>query len=172
MSLSKLRKGRIFYLAWIFAFWTAILFCCSESGKLYAASAVIPTGTSVVLEVTALVNSEAVNPGDSVQVKVAQDVEVNGKVVIKGGTAAVAKVASVEKKGMLGAPGKITVEVVSTTDVDGKKVGLSGSLFREGKSKVVTSVLLGILICILFLFFIKGGDAEITPGTQIRATTV
>jgi hypothetical protein len=99
-------------------------------------------------------------------------VEVNGTVVITKGTTAVVRVASVEKRGAIGDPGKITLDVVSTTDVDGKTVNLSGSLMREGKSKQVTAILLGLLICIILLFTTKGKPAEIGPGSQIRATTV
>jgi len=172
MSLVLLRKSNLFRTGLFFAFWTVFIMGFGNGGKLYAATQLVPAGKSVVLRVTESITSSQVNPGDQITVVVAMDVKENGKTVIKAGTPGVANVSSVEKRGAIGAPGSVTIKVVSTTDIDGNKVDLSGSLFREGKNKQTSALLLGLFLCIILLFTIKGKDGTIASGSEIRATVI
>jgi len=53
--------------------------------------------------------------------------------------------------------------------VDGKEVPIRATLSQEGKNKVVTALLIGLILCILGLFLIKGGDAIVPAGTEVKA---
>ncbi|MHA2260724.1 MAG: hypothetical protein ACXACO_22380 [Promethearchaeota archaeon] len=108
------------------------------------------------------------NVGDPVDLSVARDVDINGKVVIRQGTRATGEVVSVEKKGYVGKPGKIAIAVRSVTAVDGTEVRLRDTVTQEGKSKETTALLLGLIVCILLLL-IKGESSIIPAGTEIKA---
>lgn len=172
MSLILLRKSSFFRTGLLFAFWAVFVMGLGDGGKLYAATQLVPSGKTVVFRVTENISSAKVNPGDQLTVVVAMDVKVNGKIVIKSGTPGIVNVSTVEKKGGIGKPGSITVQAISTTDIEGNKVDLNGSLSREGKNKQTSALLLGIFICFILLFTIKGKDGTITAGSQIRATVI
>jgi uncharacterized membrane protein len=126
----------------------------------------LTAGTIVALSIENTITSEA-TVGETVHFRVMRDVSVNDQVVIKSGSMATGKVVEVISRAGLGKGGKVTVKLNTVQSVDGQNIYLSGSLDKQGEDKVALTVILG-LIC-LPLFLLKGGEANIPAGTEIRA---
>ncbi len=144
--------------------WTFVLVAPRE-----VAAAGIPTGTIVQVSPVQTVSPANVMVGDPVQLKVLQDVLVDGKVVIAVGALAKGEVTTAEKKGLLGKPAKIGIAVRSVEGVDQTYHLAYGNKLMEGEDKMVLAVITTLLCLIGFLIF-QGGDAAISPGTPIQAT--
>ncbi len=129
----------------------------------------VPAGTTVIVTTNAVIDPETVNMGDEVEFSVTSDVVVDGRVVIRAGARASGEVTVAKKRNYVGIPAKIGISVRSVQAVDGTTVMLSGSKVVEGQDKMVTSIGLSLICCILFAGM-KGGDASIPAGTSITAT--
>lgn len=131
----------------------------------------IPAGTTVVLRYAETVSPATKTVGDSVILTVARDVEVDGKVVIKAGAMAKGEVVKSRTRNLIGIPAQISVSVRSVEAVDGTLVQLSDGKYLEGSSKMVPSIVLSLICCVLFALW-KGGDVQIAQGAEITATTM
>jgi len=125
-------------------------------------------GTVVALSLEKAVNSD-MTEGTSVDLRVVRDVVAGEKVVIKSGTLAIGTVTDPSSTGAVGKAGKVSIKLRSVKAVDGQEVFLKGNIDKEGEDKVVLTVILGLLC--LPLFLLKGGDATIPAGTELRAYT-
>jgi len=122
------------------------------------------------LETVSSVPSTTATAGTSIDFRVTHDVIAEGKVVIPAGSIAKGQVVRSDYARGLGKPGFVEVEIRSVTSVDGQEIYLTNSSLRkEGKDKSGTAIILGVLICILFLTM-KGEDAVIPSGYQISAS--
>ena len=76
-----------------------------------------------------------------------------------------------------GKEGFVEIQLKSVKAVDGQDVPLAASnVFQEGENKETLSIVLGVVVCLLFLTM-KGKNAEVpagyeTTGTVAVATTV
>jgi len=95
------------------------------------------------------------------------DVTIDGVIAIKAGTPAEGEVAISEKPAWLGESGKLGITVRSTRAVDGQRVPLRANLTREGKEKQGLAVVLGVLLCFLFLFM-KGENVQFVAGSEVK----
>lgn len=125
----------------------------------------IPEGTRLAVKIQETVSSESAKQGQLVRFEVVRDVEVKGKVVIKAGAPAVGEVTRVASKKMIGREGELQVTIRYATAVDGSQVPLRASLEQKGEGKLETTVVLGVVLCPLFLMM-KGEDAVIPAGTE------
>lgn len=140
------------------------------SFKAPAGKVVLAAGNIVELETASQLNSEFAAVGQVINFKVKRDVTVDDQVVIKAGSIAHGQVVRAKGAKGIGVPGYLQVRVESVTSVDGQKIYLTGSdLNSEGKDKTTLSIVLGVLVCILFLTM-KGGQAEITLGQTVHAS--
>jgi hypothetical protein len=136
-----------------------------------ADTVVIPAGTGIQLETISELSSVNLEVGSIIPLRVIQDIKVEGKTVIAAGAQAKGQVVKVEGKKGLGKPGYVEIEIRTVTAVDGTEVRLSGgNFYGEGKDKQTTAIVLGVVLCILFLTM-KGEEATIKPG-KIISTTV
>jgi hypothetical protein len=134
------------------------------------AELLLTAGTPVAIETIGMIISDGAAVGQIIDLKVRADVKVGEKVVIAKGTLAKGQVIRVQAPKGLGKEGFIEIQIKSVQAVDGQEVQLaSGSIYKEGQDKATLSIVLGIFVCILFLFM-KGKNAEIPPGYQIDAT--
>jgi hypothetical protein len=129
----------------------------------------LPVGTVVDLTFDTMVTPQTAAVGQNVTLKVANDVKVNGKVVIAAGTTATGEVIQSKKSGSVGQEAEISVTVKHVAAVDGTVVPLSGTKAVVGANKQTTSIVITLLCCILGLLK-KGGKAEIPAGSSLRAT--
>ena len=128
---------------------------------------VLSAGTQVRLETINTLKSDIVLPGQTIDFKVIADVVIDEKVVIAAGTLAKGQVTRAQKAKGLGKAGYLEVRLKSVTAVDGQQIYLSGSnINQEGEDKSTTAIVLGVLICLLFLT-IKGSNAEVPIGHEI-----
>ncbi len=143
----------------------------------------LPAGTDVKLAFDQHVSSKTAKSGDRIKMHVAEDVSVNGKVLIKQGTAATGVISDVKKRGRWGKNAKLQITVnplrVGKTMVplqprnEGKE--FKGS--KTDKAAIATgagAVILGP-IGLVGGYFIPGKSVEIKPGdtivTQVSRTT-
>jgi len=127
------------------------------------------TGTTVALITNTTLTPEQFKVGDAVELSVVSDVVVNGEVVIKAGAGAKGEITVSKERSYIGIAAKIGLAVKSVQAVDGTTIPLSGSKLSEGKDKMVMSIGLSIVCCILFALK-KGGEAFIQAGTPVDAT--
>ena len=128
----------------------------------------IPAGTTVILKTNTTLIPNSLNPGDTISLSVVNDVIVDGSVVIAAGAAAKGEITNAKDRGMIGIAAEIGFTIRSVQAVDGSTVMLSGAKNVSGKDKMVLSIGLALVCCILFAVM-KGGDANIPSGTQIEA---
>lgn len=136
----------------------------------------IPEGTRVAIKTVETLSSETAKKGQVVHFEVVRDVEIQGKIVIKAGSQAVGEVTRAASKRMLGREGELDLIVRYVTAVDGSQVSLRASLGEKGEEKLTTAVVLGVVLCPLFLMM-KGEEAVVPSGTEYtvfvdRATAV
>jgi hypothetical protein len=128
-------------------------------------------GTAIPLELTQAINSSLVQAGQTIDFRVRTDIKVGDQVVVPAGSIAKGLVTRAERAKGLGKEGYVEVQIKSVTAVDGQQVVLAGnSFYREGEDKQTLSIVLGVLVCLLFLTM-KGKNAEIPAGTPVDATT-
>ena len=91
---------------------------------------ILPGSTTVSLELNQHVSSYELETGHMLDFTVAQDVMVNGEVVIRTGAMAEGRVRSVKHPTQQSPFAEITIEVKSVTAVDGSRVNLAGNPHR------------------------------------------
>lgn len=127
------------------------------------------SGTLISLESSEEINSANAIAGQSIDFLVRNDISVNDKVVIRKGTIAKGLVQRVEKAKGIGKEGFVEIEIRSLPAVDGTEVFLTGAkIYEEGEDKQTLSIVLGVLVCLLFLIM-KGKDGIIPKGYSIDA---
>ncbi len=130
---------------------------------------VLPAGTSVRLETIKSLRSEYLTVGQIVDFRVVGDVMNEGKVLIANGTIAKGQVKRVVVAKGLGKAGSIEIAIETVPTVDGQNALLrGGSLYNEGEDKETQALLLGLLVCVLFLTT-KGKNATVPQGTSVEA---
>ncbi|WP_256010413.1 hypothetical protein [Desertivirga xinjiangensis] len=138
----------------------------SMSFRMRADGVVLNAGTSVILETATSLSSSTLAPGQIIDFKVRYDVKANEKTVIKAGSLARGQVLRVQKAKGLGKEGFVEIQLKSVKAVDGQEIPLTaGSIFHEGEDKQTLSIVLGVLVCILFLTM-KGKNAEVPAGYE------
>src|SRR5215510_16055132 len=128
---------------------------------------VIPDGTEFTVVTIDEISSKTAAEGDPLTFKVAQDVTIDGQVVIAKGTLVKGVVAQAKKAGMMGRGGSLGIRVESATTVDNQKLKLRSTKGKEGDDKTGTTVALVVLFGPLG-FLKKGKNAVIKPGTEIK----
>lgn len=125
---------------------------------------VLKAGTVIPLETINVIKSDNATVGRTIDLRVTRDVEVDGQTVIPAGSIAKGQVTRSQKAKGLGKAGFLEIQIKSVTAVDGQEVYLAGgNVNEEGDDKATLAIVLGLFVCILFLFM-KGKNAEIPPG--------
>lgn len=131
----------------------------------------LAAGTPIPLETINSITSSSASAGQIVDFRVKQDVQVNGKTVIKAGSIAKGQIVRASKPKGIGKEGFVEIQIKSVQAVDGQEISLSGgNINQAGDDKTVLSVVLGVVVCLLFLLM-KGKDAEIPAGYAIITNT-
>jgi hypothetical protein len=128
---------------------------------------VIADGTEFLVVTIDEITSKTAAEGDPLTFKVAQDVKVDGQVVIAKDSLVKGIVAQAKKAGMMGRGGSLGIRVESAMTVDNQKLKLRSTKGKEGDDKTGTTVALVVLFGPLG-FLKKGKNAVIKPGTEIK----
>ena len=131
---------------------------------------VLTAGTTIPLETVSMIQSDLVSPGQMVDFKVSYDVKVDEVVVIPAGSIARGQVTRADKAKAIGKEGFVEIQIKSVQAVDGQEIFLTGgNVYQEGDNKQTLSIVLGVLVCILFLL-IKGKNAVVPAGYEVSST--
>lgn len=135
----------------------------------------IPAGTTVycVLDEslsTKKKSSNFVRPGDRVRARVAEDVVIDGRVVIEAGTVVWAEVSKARRAQIAGIRGKLEVDANTVAAVDDTSIRLAGGYDRSGRGRFVTAAVLAKVIAWPFIL-IKGKQAHLSRGVIFDAQT-
>lgn len=130
---------------------------------------ILKTGTPITLRMIDTLTSKKKKQkvGDRFQLEVAQAVTVNNLIIIPAGTRATGEVTLVKKSGMWGKRGRLNARLLYLTLGD-RQIRLSGAFDDSGKAGTA-GVVGAVAVLPVAGFFVKGSNAEITPGTQIEA---
>ena len=131
---------------------------------------VLPDGTEFTVLTTEEITSKTASEGDLLTFQVAEDVVINGHVVIAKGTLVKGEVATVKKSGFFGRGGNLGIRIESTMTVDSQKTKLRSAKGKAGDDKTGTTVALVVLFGPLG-FLKKGKQAIIKSGTAIKVYT-
>lgn len=131
---------------------------------------VIPDGTEFTVVTIDEITSKTAAEGDPLTFKVAEDLKIDGEVVIAKGSLVKGTVGQAKKAGMMGRGGSLGIRVESAMTVDNQKLKLRSTKGKEGDDKTGTTVALVVLFGPLG-FLKKGKNAVIKPGTEIKVYT-
>jgi hypothetical protein len=131
---------------------------------------VVPDGTEFTVVTTEEITSKTASEGDLLTFKVAEDVQIDGHVVIAKGALVKGAVSSTKKSGFFGRGGNLAIRIESTMTVDNQKTKLRSAKGKAGDDKTGTTVALVVLFGPLG-FLKKGKQAIIKPGTAIKVFT-
>ncbi|MEP6945765.1 MAG: hypothetical protein ABJA02_07600 [Acidobacteriota bacterium] len=130
----------------------------------------VPDGTEIKAVTVDEVSGKRSVEGDQLTFKVADDVLVNGKVVIAKGAVVKATVTSAKKPGFAGTSGKLSIRIESTIAADGQPIKLRAAKSGQGGNNTGTTV--GLVVLFGPLGLLKHGkDAKIVAGTLLSAYT-
>lgn len=165
-----IRKSKVLFTLGLFlSLWSMSFTNLGFTATAIAEKVILKAGTPVLLRMEKSIASDTAMVGDPVDLMVIREVKVDGKTVIETGSMARGEVSAVENRGAIGKPGKISIAVTSVGGVGGKNVSLRATLTREGKGKQTTAIIVGLVLCILGLFLIKGETGVIQAGSEIKA---
>jgi hypothetical protein len=150
----------------------------SAPAVLASGMVVLPDGTPVKLSLSQALSSASATQGQVVEFRVAEDVVINGAVVIKKDALALGKVTFAQGKKHMGRAGSLDIEADKTHAVDGSKIELHAEEGSKGKSKagamsagmLITATGVGAPIGALWLLK-HGKDATIPAGSILTAYT-
>lgn len=129
----------------------------------------LPQGTSVRLRTLSPLSSMDNKTGDRFDLEVAEDVLLNGRVVIPRGSPAKGEITMVKKKGMWGKSGKLETRVLSVR-ANGRDIPLRGTVADKGDTGTA-GVVGAILVLPIAGFFVTGTSASLPQGTGFTGLT-
>lgn len=137
----------------------------------------VTQGTRIPVAVTDTISSATAQVGDIVNIVAAEDVVVNGYVVIAKGAGGQAEIASVEQAHGNGGSGKLGIKMDWISAVDGEKIRLSSTPRRaseedrSGGSSTATILSYALLgpIGLFFHNFAHGKNVVVTPKKVLSA---
>ena len=136
-----------------------------------AGTITVPNGSIIPVKSTGQLSSDQLRLGQEVIFSVAQDVKIEGQVVIKAGSPVYGSVQESKGGQMAGIAGSIVIALNSVVAVDGTNIAISGSFSNAAKSEVGGTVAVGVILCPLALLN-TGDDGIIPVGAQVRAMTM
>lgn len=134
-----------------------------------ASGPVLPSGTSVRIRTLTPLNSSDNKTGQQFDIEVAEDVMVDGRVIIARGSPGTGELTLVKKKGMWGKSGKLEGRFISVRS-NGRDIAIRGTLNDKG-SAGTAGVVGAILVLPIAGFFVTGTSAEIATGSSFSAKT-
>ncbi|TFI59122.1 hypothetical protein E2493_06245 [Sphingomonas parva] len=136
-----------------------------------AVEAVLPANTEVVLVANSIISSDSHRKGEKFSMSVAQDVKVEGRVVIPQGTRAVGLITQRTGKGGFGKSGKIDLGF-RYIDLGGVRIPVDGRHHQEGNGKGAAAVGATLAVGVIGGLMVKGKNARIEEGREFTVRTV
>jgi hypothetical protein len=114
-------------------------------------------------------HSQENHTGDRFDLEVAEDVMLNGVVVIPRGSPATGEITRVKRKGMWGRSGRLETRLLSVR-ANGMTIPISGSVAERGETGTA-GVVASILVVPVAGFFVTGTSAILPVGTGFNGHT-
>jgi hypothetical protein len=130
----------------------------------------IPAFTSIYIENTQEIRSKSLVVNQIIPFMVAEDLIVDGQVIVTRGTPVNGRVTRVTPPKFLGRPGDFEVQVKEVESIDGTMIPLVGNVYLEGKDKSTEVIILGAIVFWPILL-IKGNEAIVPQHTLMRVDT-
>ena len=127
------------------------------------------SGTEVKILTVEKISGRKVTEGQTLTLRTAEDVTVQGQIVIRKDTPVTAVVSKAKKPGMAGRGGSLSVVIESTTAVDGQTIKLRAAKSGKGGDNFGTAYTLSYIMGIGLL--IPGKNAEIKAGSVFTGFT-
>jgi hypothetical protein len=139
----------------------------------FAAKVAVPEGTpvKVMFDAGKKISSGELKAGDTLSIRLVEDVKIGGKSIVGAGAKGIARVKEVTPSSKPGKPGKIEISFIALSasgefrSKDGSDIKLAGTAVDKGSSHKLLSWLF------ILGLFIKGGQGEIDTS-QIHQATV
>lgn len=144
---------------------TAVQSIAAAPAVAAAPGPVLRAGTPVLMVTTSPISSRRARQGQRFDLAVAEDVLVDGMVVIPRGSRGVGDVARVVEKGMFGKAGKLEVRVLFV-EVGGRRIRLDGRATDKGKSGLGPTAAAVVLVGV-WGGFVTGKSAVIPAGSTL-----
>lgn len=124
-------------------------------------------GTIVEVMTTEPISSKTAEVGTTIYLEVADDVEVNGKIVIPAGSIVKGEITMASKAKMMGKAGQIDFTIDYVKAIDGTNVRVRSARTFSGKNKQGGVIAAAVLVSPVALF-IKGKDVTIEKGKKFK----
>lgn len=134
-----------------------------------AGNAVLPQGTSIRLRTLAELHSQNNRTGERFDLEVAEDVMLNGVVVIPRGSPATGEITRVRRRGMWGRSGRLETRLLSVR-ANGMTVPIRGTVAERGDTGTA-GVVASIAVLPIAGFFVTGTSAVLPVGTGFTGAT-
>jgi hypothetical protein len=149
-----------------------ILALAALPAAAFAAKVAVPEGTpvKVMFDAGKKISSGELKAGDTLSIRLVEDVKIGGKSIVGAGAKGIARVKEVTASSKPGKPGTIEVSFIALTasgdfrSKDGSDIKLAGTAKDVGGSHKLLSWLF------IFGLFIKGGQGEIDASQIYQAT--
>ncbi len=126
-----------------------------------------PKDTVIQLEVVPLISTKAIKRGDKFEIRLAEPLVVDGRVLLPAGVAGGGEVIHAAGPGIGGKPGELML-AARYLDFDGRRIPLKGmKLGRAGQDNGAASLAVSMVTPIGM--FIPGGHVEVPAGTRANA---
>lgn len=127
----------------------------------------LPAGTELVFEMGEGVTSKTAMRGDRFALRLADEVRLDGQLLIPAGTPAMGEVVHADRARAGGQAGELIL-AARYLEWDGRQLPLSA--FRPGIGKNRTNTALGVTLAVGVVgFLVRGGDIEMPAGGLITA---
>jgi hypothetical protein len=130
---------------------------------------VLPRGTNIRLRSLTELHSQHNRTGDRFDLEVAEDVMLNGVVIIPRGSPGVGEVTRVRHKGMWGRSGRLETRLLSVR-ANGVNIPITGTVAERGETGTA-GVVASILVVPVAGFFVTGTSAILPAGSGFAGTT-
>jgi hypothetical protein len=130
---------------------------------------VLAKNTLVTLTLVDEVSSNNSKPDDLFELRVADPVLVQGRIVIPSGARAVGQVIDAQKGGIFGHPAKLLI-AIRFVELESRKIPMRFYQPSQGNDRTTQATVLALVpIAGLFAPFIRGGEIVLPPGVQLVA---
>ncbi len=134
-----------------------------------AGGTVLPQGTSIRLRTTSELHSQNNRTGERFDLEVAEDVMLNGMVVIPRGSPATGELTRVQRRGMWGRSGRLESRLLSVR-ANGVTIPIRGTVNERGDTGTA-GVVASIAVLPIAGFFVTGTSAVMPAGTGFTGMT-
>lgn len=143
----------------------------TQAAAPMSAEALLPANSEIVLTMNETVSSKSHRLGEKFSLTVAQDVKLNGAVVIPRGTRAVAQITRRTGKGGFGKSGKLDF-TVRYLDHNGMRIPLEGRHHQAGEGRTGATIGAVVAAGLVGGMLVKGKNAKIEEGREFTVRTV